>query len=422
MSRIKNIASMLWEKIFKLLLSLVWVAYFSRTVGPDVFGYYSYLFAIITLISMVPLFGMENVVIKGLVERNYDIFSSAVLIRVSLSFLSAIIVYGSLVLSDIESGYDTILISLFIFLALNSELIKNYYQSVELTKKYVAIDNFAVFISLVLKIILVNKGYDNYLIIISLDFIITFLFISLSFCLDKGKVRFNKNIDIECVFLVLKQSFPFFASALMIVIYSKIDQLMIKEMLGYQELGYYSAALRISSSWWVIPTTLVLALYPVLIKKYYENENEDIVIHYFSICVFVTIFISIIVFFCSGYIVYAIFGTEYSDAKDIVKAHCFIGALAVLGVARSKWLVIKNLHKWIPLFIFCGMVVNIIGNYFLIEKIGPIGAVISTFLAQISVLIVIPYMISDTRNVVIMIVKSLNPAMFFFGVKYFINK
>ncbi|TNC07227.1 hypothetical protein FHG74_15340, partial [Vibrio diabolicus] len=166
-SRIKNIIMMLWEKAFKLLFSLIWVAYLSRLVGPEDFGEYSYLFAIITLFSMLPLFGMENVVIKGLVERDNGILISALYIRLFFSIFSALFVFFTFTVGELQNVNYAFYISLLIFLALTSELIKNFYQSKEDAKKYVVIDNCAIVVSFIIKMYLTENGNRDYLILIS---------------------------------------------------------------------------------------------------------------------------------------------------------------------------------------------------------------------------------------------------------------
>ncbi len=419
-SRIKNIIMMLWEKAFKLLFSLIWVAYLSRLVGPEDFGEYSYLFAIITLFSMLPLFGMENVVIKGLVERDNGILISALYIRLFFSIFSAFFVFFTFTVGELQNVNYAFCISLLIFLALTSELIKNFYQSKEDAKKYVVIDNCAIVVSFIVKMYLTENGNRDYLILISLDYVLTFIFVAIVFKFDSNRERLSLGVNLKKISYVFKQSFPFFISTLMVVIYSKVDQLMIKDMLGYQELGYYSAALRISSSWWVIPTTLILSLYPILIAQYNKNKNEEIAACFFSICTFISLLIGTLVFVLSDSIVYAVFGEKYIAASEIIKAHCFIGCLASLGVARSKWLIIKGLQKWIPLFIFLGMILNIAGNYILINYMGLIGAVLSTLISQLAVLVVFPFLVKSTRDSVFLIIKSFSPNLFIQGLDFFI--
>lgn len=409
--------TMVWEKAFRLILSLVWVAYFSRYLGPEEFGVYSYIFAIITMVSTFPLFGMENVMIKAFVNNRYDLIKSAICLRVVFSFFGAVLVFLICFFSDIKSYALISLFSLLIFLSLLVELIKNFYQSKERSNKYVFIDNVALIFSLLIKFILLKNEYISYPLFISLDFIIPFLFIS-SYFFRTSKFEMVR-IDFKSIISLAKSSFPFFISTLMVVIYSKIDQVMIKELIGFKDLGYYSAALRISSSWWVVPTTITLSLFPVLIRKHNENNHLNVAAMYFSVCSYITLFLSFSVYLLADFLVNLIFGYEYINAVNVVQLHCFVGCLAALGVARSKWLVINNLQKWLPLFIFSGLLTNVILNFFLINKFGVNGAVYATIAAQITVLLIVPFMIKDTRSTVLEILNGMIPRNFIQGLQVF---
>ncbi|TOH95215.1 hypothetical protein CGI69_24885, partial [Vibrio parahaemolyticus] len=77
-------------------------------------------------------------------------------------------------------------------------------------------------------------------------------------------------------------------------------------------------------------------------------------------------------------------------------------------------------QKWIPLFIFLGMILNIAGNYILINYMGLIGAVLSTLISQLAVLVVFPFLVKSTRDSVFLIIKSFSPNLFIQGLDFFI--
>jgi len=52
---------------------------------------------------------------------------------------------------------------------------------------------------------------------------------------------------------LLKDSLPFMLSSVMIAIYMKIDQIMLREMVSAKEVGFYSVAVTLTSVWYIIP-------------------------------------------------------------------------------------------------------------------------------------------------------------------------
>ena len=50
-----------------------------------------------------------------------------------------------------------------------------------------------------------------------------------------------------------------------IAIYMKIDQVMIKQMLGADQVGLYAAAVRLSEVWYFIPIVITASVFPAII-------------------------------------------------------------------------------------------------------------------------------------------------------------
>jgi O-antigen/teichoic acid export membrane protein len=46
----------------------------------------------------------------------------------------------------------------------------------------------------------------------------------------------------------------------------KIDQVMIKEMLGAEQVGHYAAAVRLSEAWYFVPMAITSSVFPAIIN------------------------------------------------------------------------------------------------------------------------------------------------------------
>ena len=55
-------------------------------------------------------------------------------------------------------------------------------------------------------------------------------------------------------------------SGITVSIYMKIDQVMIKEMLGAEAVGQYAAAVRLSEVWYFIPIIIASSLFPAIVN------------------------------------------------------------------------------------------------------------------------------------------------------------
>ena len=74
--------------------------------------------------------------------------------------------------------------------------------------------------------------------------------------------KFEKNVAIR----LLKDSWPLILSGIVISIYMKIDQVMIKEMLDSEAVGQYAAAVKLSEAWYFIPMVIASSLFPAIIN------------------------------------------------------------------------------------------------------------------------------------------------------------
>ncbi|MFM6025634.1 MAG: oligosaccharide flippase family protein, partial [Dolichospermum sp.] len=63
---------------------------------------------------------------------------------------------------------------------------------------------------------------------------------------------------------LLKESWPLILSGVTIMIYMRIDQIMLGQMVGDKAVGLYSAATRISEVWYFIPTVIASSVSPAI--------------------------------------------------------------------------------------------------------------------------------------------------------------
>src|SRR5262249_32638320 len=73
---------------------------------------------------------------------------------------------------------------------------------------------------------------------------------------------------------LLADAWPLIFSNVMIMIYMRIDQLMLGRMSGPRELGVYSVAVRLTEVWYLLPMAVVSSAFPGVIRAREEGEAE----------------------------------------------------------------------------------------------------------------------------------------------------
>jgi PST family polysaccharide transporter len=103
----------------------------------------------------------------------------------------------------------------------------------------------------------------------------------------------------------------------------------------------------------------------------------------FNVVTVLAYVVAIPVTFLSDRIVTLIYGEYYLEAGAILNVHIWCGLFVSLGVAREIWLTTEGLMKFSATTTAVGAAVNVVLNYFLIDKYGGLGAAFATVVAQI---------------------------------------
>jgi len=182
---------------------------------------------------------------------------------------------------------------------------------------------------------------------------------------------------------LLKESLPFMFAGLSILIYMKIDVIMLGEMVGDRAVGIYSAATRISEVWYFIPTSIVSSVSPSIFaaKDISETLYYEKIKQLFRFMMLVSIFISIPISFLSQIIVVKLFGEAYATAGLILSIHIWSSFFVFTGCAISPWFIAEKMAHLSLYRTIIGAVSNVILNIFLIPMYSGVGAAIATFIS-----------------------------------------
>lgn len=380
----------------------VWVA---RFLGPENYGFISYAQSFVALFAGISTLGLDSIVIRELNynKKNRDkLLGSAFFLKFSGAIISLVIISIILFLSN-----NNFLTSLEIFIIASSVIFQSfnvidfYFQS-EVKSKYSVFANIISLsiISFIKILLIIFKAPLIYFIItISVDSIV--LAISLIIFYNKDKLLIKKwKFEKKTTILLLKNSWPLMLSYMSYLIYARIDQVMIKNMIDNKSVGLYSVAFNIYQIPVFIPVVLSQSIYPYLIKKYEEsseifNKIYELITTYLTLFSYVLIFLF---FICSHIIIKVLFGEAYSESGNIL-IYLSIGLMPIFNAGlRSNFMTISGNQRIILFTSIISAIMNIILNYFLIPIIGIKGSVIATIITQIISLIVLNLFFQNTRH------------------------
>jgi O-antigen/teichoic acid export membrane protein len=405
---------MLAEQVLRMVAGLlvgIWVA---RYLGPSQFGVFSYAVAFSALFSNIAKLGLDSIVVRDLVRdpgSRDRYLGTAFWLKLAgaVAMLAVMAIAVQLTSSDATTNlYIFIIGSGTVFQSF--EVVDFYFQS-KVLSRFVSICKLAqLAISSLVKLYLIFTHADLvWFVLVSL---VDQLTLALSLYLAYRYQRlghFYGSFDVPTARQLLRNGWPLVFSGLVVMIYMRIDQVMIKEILGEREVGLYSAAVRLSEVWYFIPMLLTSSLFPSIVnaKKVSEALYYARLQRLYTFLVWMGVAVALPMTFMGEWLITVLYGIAYKDAAQVLVIHIWAGIFVSLGVASSSWYTSENLQRYALYRTSLGAIVNIALNLVLIPKLGLVGAALATVFAQSVAALFFDVVAEKTRTVFFMKLKTL---------------
>lgn len=383
------------EKIVQMVLGLLVGVWITRYLGPERFGRFNYATAIVGLFVPFAKLGLDNIIIRNLAREPSSkdkTLGTAFILRLIGSIITFFLTVGVIILSTQTYTPDNIETILIVGIVAAGTVVQSYevidywFQSQTQSKYSVFARNAAYILINFVKIALIQVKAP--LIAFAIVMVAEYGLAAIGFIIAyrfQGNYFKSWKVNLQYAKFLLQDSWPLILSGIVIIIYMRIDQVMLGQMVGDKSVGIYSAAVKISELWYFVPAAIVESVFPSIVqaKEISEEVYRTRIQKLFNVMCLLAYSVAIPVTFLSSYIVILIYGKSYLEAAPILAVHIWAGLFSSLGVARKTWLVTEGLLKFSAITAAIGAVVNIILNYFLIDKYGGLGAAIATMIAQI---------------------------------------
>jgi len=386
----KNTSWMMGEKFVQIWANLfvgIWIA---RYLGPDSFGLLSYVLAFVSIFSGVAKLGLDGIVIRDLVsqEKMSDFYmATAFWLKLGGAMLAIMLILFILPFTSNDNVTNCYVLIVAIGTVFQSfEVVQFYFQS-KVFVKYVSICKMIqLIISSIVKIILVLTDAELILFVFVtlIDAILLAIFYLIAYSSSKKKfplLFFNFKLASK----MLRDSWPLMFSAIVVLIYMRIDQIMIKEMIGQYDVGLYSAAVKLSEAFYFIPLIITASLFPAIInaRKKGQNIYKDRLTVLYTFLAWIAIILALPVSIFSESLITVFFGENYKNAAGALRVHIWSGIFVFIGVAYGKSLIAENLTKIEFYRTALGAFLNVLLNLWLIPIYGMLGAAYGTLFAQL---------------------------------------
>ena len=410
MKYFKNTSWLFAEKILRMVVGLLVVVWVARYLGPEKFGLLSYAHSFVGLFTIFATLGLDEIVVRELVKdeskRDSLVGTTFWLKLFGACFVLLVLAFTvNFTSNDLETNILVFIIaSATIFQSFN--VVDIYFQSKVMGKYVVYANLFSLFISSIVKIILILSNAS----LIAFAWVVLFDSIVLAcgfiyFFLKHSTFRINNLIFYKSTAIdLLKDSWPLIFSGAVLMIQANIDQVMIKEMINSTEVGFYSVAIKLIASFGFIPVMLKISLYPsILNSKKKSNEiYQNRLLNFYRLNFILFLAVAIPIFLFSEQIVVLLFGIQYQSVGILLSIMVIRLFFTNMGVARSAYILNENLMIFSLITMILGTITNIALNYLWIPWYGSMGAIIATIISFFVTIFLVDIFYSKTRNNVIL--------------------
>lgn len=370
-------------------ISMLTVPITTRLLAPEEFGKSSLFSLIQTIFNLVALCGMDQAFVRF--YNDYKNEKKKLLcnaMALPLSVCTFVVVIGFLFKNKISffmfGSYEPLIIVLFLLslpvivimryalLTIRMNLNGKLYSGLNILNQVI---NFGV-------LLLFLFYYERTFRSIVLSSIIS-THISCFFSLAASKILFipKKNyFDKKLISKLLYYGMPLIPSSILAWILNSFDKVSLRMWSSFSELGLYAAAFKIVSIMNIFQTIFATAWTPIA-YKWHDEKRDNKYFEYaglLTVTCFSLVFIAVVLF---RDIIFLFLGEAYRNSSEIFVFLCFTPFLYSISEVTSMGIYFAKKTNYILLISLIAVLINIVGDYFMVGRYGARGVAFITFLS-----------------------------------------
>lgn len=416
-SKTNLIKNLYWATIGKacnLASGLIVGIIVARYLGPEQYGLMNYVISYVFLFQTIAIFGLDSIEVRE-EAKDLDNYNKIIGTAFSLKLILGIIMMFATIITSlfIESDlYTTILVAIYsLTIVLNSfNVIRNYFTSI-VQNEYIVkaeISRTAIGIGLKLVLLFFKSSLTVFVIAYMIDYLLLASGYFMAYKYKVGRIK-DWKFDIKYATHLIKESFPLMLTSTAVLIYQKIDQVMIGQILNNEAVGYFAVASRFVEVLIYVPMVIAQTTMPILVK--YREESQDLYIEksqkFMNISFWSTMTFSILTALFSWWIIYLTFGKNYLPAVIILQVMSFKAASVALSNTAGTMLIIEGLQKYAIIRDLIGCLVCVSLNYIMLPKIGILATAFIAILSNLAAGYIADAIIPAYRHIFIQQTKTI---------------
>ena len=341
----KNAGVLMGSQIITWVLALVITIVVPRYLGATLMGKYQLASSLLSVVGITASFGMERFFTKE-VARDYkkpaELLGTVFFMRLGLYLIGYIIlaVYVYLMKYPMDTAY---LVLIFVFSYL-IELVASLYnaalQGLE-KMEYMSVSSivckiFSVVASLIL-VFLKQSVYAIAAVTIGASLINAVIMGSALHRTQKIQFIFNFSL----VKGILQACIPYLLSSVFLVIYMRIDVIVLSWLTEEKEIGWYSAASTLFGTFLFVPSIFMTAVFPALARMFVSGADATFKVlrKSMDLLILIGIPIGLGLFAIADPLVALLYGQDYTGSGPVLAIMGFVLIFTYLTILLGQYLI-----------------------------------------------------------------------------------
>lgn len=377
----KNLFWSLLGKTVNLLGGLLVGILVARYLGPEQYGLMNYVISFVFLFQTFALFGLDSIEVREESKQTVayqQIIGTAFWLKLLFGAICILLSIGtSWIMAD--EPYTTALVAVYsLTIVLNSfTVIRNYFTSIVQNEFVVKAEICRTVVSICIKcsLLLFNAHLSWFVTAAMFDFVLLAGGYYVAYRTKIGRMS-QWTFNWDYAKFLMKESFPLMLTNAAVIIYQRIDQVMIGQIIDTEAVGYFSVASRFVEVLVYVPIMLAQTITPVLVRFREESEEayQQKGQQFMNISLWFSILMSATVSVIAYWLIKLTFGELYMPAVAVLQIMSFKAASVALSNTAGAMLVAEHLQKYAIFRDSLGCVVCIGLNYLLLPRFGIIAA------------------------------------------------
>jgi len=382
----KNTVVLLLSDIVSKVLGFFYVMYTARYLGAEGFGILSFALAFTGIFGVFSDFGLSTLIVRE-VARDKSLAGKYLGNIVVMKIFLVIIISGLITLTINLLGYPeqttkvVYLVALSIIFNTFSRMFYSIFQAYEKMEYQSLGQILSSALMLSGALLAINQGF-SVVGFASIYFLVSAIVLVYSFVISiwkftKPKIEFDWSFWKQSI----KEAWPMGGMAVFIMIYFRIDTVILSLMIGGDTaIGLYSAAYRLSEISTIIPAIFMSSVFPVM-SRYHEDSRSSFVGIYGKLVkylLYLALPMALIVTLLARPIVNLIYGSEFSGSVFALQILIWAAAIMYVTMVQSNTIITANKQMFSFKVTIVAAILNIILNLIVIPKYSYIGASATT--------------------------------------------